>query len=213
MLPFVLRISWEALLACRTVARVMEYRPMRIAIAGAHGVGKSTLARRLSDALELPELPTPGRTLAARGLPVNEAATVTSQLVAWFLQYRFERERTAWVASRSLVDVWAYTVLAAARTGIDPVERALMDELARVTPLAIAGSYDWLLYVPPTIPLVADDVRAGDASFQRATDDAIRRALADWDVPHVRVDVSNTEAVTKLIDVLSVPSAVESERG
>jgi nicotinamide riboside kinase len=186
---------------------------MRIAITGAHGVGKSTLARQLCDALGLPELPTPGRTLAEQGLPVNEAATVASQLVAWLRQYRFERERSAWVASRSLIDVWAYTVLAAERTRTDPVERALMDELARVTPLTIDGAYDWLVYVPPMIPLVADNVRPDDASFQRTTDDAICRALADWDVPHIRVDVTDTEAVKKLIKRLSLPAAAEPQRG
>jgi nicotinamide riboside kinase len=186
---------------------------MRIAITGAHGVGKSTLARQLCNAFKLPELPTPGRTLAEQGLPVNQAATVASQLVAWLRQYRFERELGAWVTSRSLIDVWAYTVLAAARNGTGPVERALMDELARVTPLTIDGAYDWLVYVPPTIPLVADNVRADDTSFQRATDEAIRQALADWDVPHVRVDVSDTEAVTKLINRLSVPAAAEPQRG
>jgi broad-specificity NMP kinase len=48
---------------------------MRVAITGAHGVGKSTLAEELSEVLAAPVLSTPGRTLAARGLPVNEDAT------------------------------------------------------------------------------------------------------------------------------------------
>jgi hypothetical protein len=75
---------------------------MRVAITGGHGVGKSKV-------LGVPVLSTPGRTLAGRGLPVNEDATIISQSVAWLLQYRFEREQTAWVAPRSLIDVWAYT--------------------------------------------------------------------------------------------------------
>lgn len=176
---------------------------MRIAITGAHGVGKSTLAARISEALGLPELPTPGRTLAARGLPVNETATVSSQLIAWLLQFHLERERSAWVASRSLIDVWAYTVLAAARYEQDPVEAALLQELACATPHALAGAYDTLIYVPVGIALIADDVRSADATFQRATDETIRNALSGWSIPHVTIDVRESAAVTTLINQLA----------
>jgi len=184
---------------------------MRIAITGAHGVGKSTLAAQLTEVLGLPELPTPGRTLAARGLPVNEEATVPSQLVAWLLQYRLERERAAWVASRSLIDVWAYTVQAAARRDLDPVEEALMQELAEATPLAIVGTYDELIYVPPRIPLVADDVRPADEAFQSSTDESIRKALLDWDIPHTSVDVRDPKAVQAVIDRLEQQTESPSE--
>jgi nicotinamide riboside kinase len=184
---------------------------MRIAITGAHGVGKSTLAAQLTEVLGLPELPTPGRTLAARGLPVNEEATVASQLVAWLLQYRLERERAAWVASRSLIDVWAYTVQAAARRDLDPVEEALMQELAQATPLAIVGTYDELIYVPPRISLVADDVRPGDETFQRSTDESIRKALQDWSIPHTSLDVRDQKAVQVVIDRLEQQTEALSE--
>ena len=182
---------------------------MRIAITGAHGVGKSTLAAQLSMELGLSELPTPGRTLAAQGLPVNTAATVPSQVVAWLLQYRLEREHSRWVASRSLIDVWAYTALAADRGGLDKVEQALVHELALATPLAIAGTYDELVYVPPRIPLVADSVRADDVVFQRSTDEAIQRALDGWGTPHTRLDVTDSEAVDLLVSRLRAQAAGE----
>jgi nicotinamide riboside kinase len=176
---------------------------MRIAITGAHGVGKSTLAAELAGALHLPELQTPGRTLAARGLPVNEAATVSSQMVAWLLQFRLEREQPAWVASRSLIDVWSYTVQAASRGTLGAVEAMMIDELERAMPLALAGAYDALIYVPPLIALKADDVRPAGDAFQRATDEVIRRALETWSVAHETVDVRNRPAVQELVDRLS----------
>jgi nicotinamide riboside kinase len=177
-------------------------RGVRVAITGAHGAGKSTLAAELAGALRLPELPTPGRTLAARGLPVNEDATVSSQTVAWLLQFRLEREQPEWVASRSLIDVWAYTVQAAARVKLAAVEAAMFAELEQAMPVAIEHAYDALIYVPPLIPLKADDVRPAGAAFQDATDEAIRGALQRWDVAHVSVEVRDRAAVQAVVDRL-----------
>lgn len=168
---------------------------MRIALTGAHGVGKSTLADELAVLLNVPILPTPGRTLTSRGLPVNEEATVTSQTLAWLLQYRFEREQSDWVAPRSLIDVWAYTVQAAERHEPTPTERALLEELKRSTPVAVAERYDELVYISPRIALQADGVRPTDAGFQRSTDEAIGATLAEWRIPHTVLDVTDRRAV------------------
>ncbi len=176
---------------------------MRVAITGAHGVGKSTLAEELSEVLAVPVLLTPGRTLAARGLPVNEDATVVSQSVAWLLQYRFEREQHAWVAPRSLIDVWAYTAQAAARGAPTPAETALLEELERSTPVAVAERYHHLIYIPPRITLQADDVRPSGEAFQRSTDEAIVSALAQWSIPHTELDILDRSAVKALIDRLA----------
>jgi nicotinamide riboside kinase len=173
---------------------------MRVAITGAHGVGKSTLADELSKVLGVPVLSTPGRTLARRGLPVNEDATIISQSVAWLLQYRFEREQPAWVAPRSLLDVWAYTVQAARRGTPAPVETALVEELERSTLVAVAERYDHLIYIPPRIGLQADDVRPSGVEFQRSTDEAIGSALARWQIPHTSLDVRDRGAVQALIN-------------
>ncbi len=59
---------------------------MRVALTGAQGTGKSTLALELSTALSVPILPTPGRAMAERGLPINQESSVTSQTIAWMLQ-------------------------------------------------------------------------------------------------------------------------------
>jgi nicotinamide riboside kinase len=172
-----------------------EHRSMRVAITGAHGVGKSTLANELAVLLDVPILPTPGRTLAGRGLPVNEKATVTSQTLAWLLQYRFEREQPDWVAPRSLIDVWAYTAQAAVRHEPTTLESALLEELERATPIAIAERYDDLIYIPPRIELHADDVRPSGEEFQTSTDKAIVSALTQWAIPHTVLDVTDRGAV------------------
>jgi hypothetical protein len=134
---------------------------MKIAICGAHGVGKSTFAASLAESLELPLLPTPGRWMADRGFPINEEATVVSQVLAWLLQQTFEAEQAAWISARSLVDVWAYASLAAARDP-DPFSRELFAALTTVTRTEVQDRYTVLLYVPPRIPLLPDTVRSED---------------------------------------------------
>jgi len=79
----------------------------------------------------------------------------------------------------------------------------MFDELERAMPLALAGAYDVLIYVPPVIALKADDVRPAGEAFQNATDEAIRVALERWAVPHVSVDVRDGPAVQVLVDRLS----------
>jgi hypothetical protein len=53
------------------------------------------------------------------------------------------------------------------------VETALLEELERSTPLAVAERYDHLIYIPPRMALQADDVRPSGEAFQRSTDEAI----------------------------------------
>jgi nicotinamide riboside kinase len=180
---------------------------MRVALTGAHGVGKSILAEELSGVLEVPVLSTPGRTLAARGLPVNEQATVTSQTLAWLLQFRFERELDRWVAPRTLIDVWAYTLQAAARQEMSALEDGLLDELYRATPLAVAGRYDELIYIPPRIALQGDGVRPTDEEFQRHTDEAILTALVDWRIAHTVLDVTDRGTVEAELERLTARAA------
>lgn len=170
---------------------------LRVALAGAHGTGKTTLARAFSAEYELVELPTPGRLMAARGLPVNESATVVSQCIAWLIQIGLEEETRRWVSMRSLVDVWAYGALAAERTNATLIDAALFEHLTKATRALVVSRYDVLFYLPPRIPLIADDVRSADPAFQSAVDGKIRGALNTWALDYVEVDVTHIDAVER----------------
>jgi nicotinamide riboside kinase len=181
---------------------------MKIAITGAHGTGKTTLAHRIANRFGLAELPTPGRTMAQQSLPVNLDATVTSQALAWFIQAELEAATTDWVANRSLLDVWAYAAVAAERAAPTDIETALLDQMEATTRAMWPGRYDAVFYTPPRIPLVADDVRSADPGFQAAVDGRIRRALSDWRLAHITVDVTSDgdlEAAERLLASLVTP--------
>ena len=168
---------------------------MRIAFTGAHGTGKSTLATPLARELDLPELGTPGRWLKARGIAVNKDAGVDTQAIAWFLQYQFEHEHDSWITSRSMLDILAYAAVPAAERDLTVVEQTLLDQMTLATrDHLLAGHYDLLIYTPPRIPLVADEVRIADDQFQADTDAFILARLTEWNTPHLLVDVTDPDA-------------------
>jgi AAA domain len=162
---------------------------VKVALSGAHGVGKSTMAASLAQELRLPVLPTPGRWMAARDLPVNQDATVASQMLAWLLQESFEASHDAWIAPRSAVDIWAYAASAAERTP-DRLGGYTLDVLSALAEATMKERYTALLYVPPRIQLHPDDVRPGDDRFRDEIDALIRGRLEAWNVPHLVLDVT-----------------------
>jgi hypothetical protein len=160
-------------------------------------------------------LPTPGRTMAARGLPINQEATVTSQAIAWLLQLQYEEEGERWVAARSLIDIYVYAMLAAERA-VTVIERTLLGELEAATRTLLAGPrYDLLVYLPPVLGLQADDVRDPDPRFQVAVDERIRLLLGEWELEHLVLDPRKSNAVEKVLSRLrrnrvSAPEKPES---
>lgn len=126
--------------------------------------------------------------MALRGLPINRAASVTSQAIAWLLQLRTEEGTQEWVSARSLIDVVAYAKLAAER-GATGFESELFEELAATTKTLLSSRrYTLLVYVLPRLRLVADEVRDPDPDFQRAVDTEIKELVDRWNVEHLEVD-------------------------
>jgi hypothetical protein len=137
--------------------------------------------------------------MATRGLPINQAATVTSQAIAWLLQLRWEHEGSSWIAARSLIDIYAYAALAAER-GATVLEQALLEELEGATRALLAQPrYDALVYLAPVLALRPDDVRDSDPSFQSAVDRRIRLLLAEWELEYLTLDPRAPDAVEQVL--------------
>jgi hypothetical protein len=110
-----------------------------------------------------------------------------------------ESTDSAWIATRTLVDVWAYGVLAAARSTRSEIEAALLKQLTATTERLLLGRYDALFYLPPRIPLKADDARVADEEFQAQTDATIRSGLELWNVSFVEIDVTSPDAEERVL--------------
>lgn len=137
--------------------------------------------------------------MAARGLPINQAATVTSQAIAWLLQLQYEQGSDCWVAPRSLIDIYSYATLAAERAATE-LERSLLGELEAATRTLLAQPrYDVLVYLPPVLALQADDVRDPNPRFQGAVDERIRLLLSEWELEHLVLDPRAPDAVEQVL--------------
>jgi hypothetical protein len=137
--------------------------------------------------------------MATRGLPINQAASVTSQAIAWLLQLRWEQEGRSWIAARSLIDIYTYAALAAER-GATLLEHALLGELEGATRALVAQPrYDVLVYLAPMLALRPDDVRDPDPSFQSAVDSRIRLLLVEWKLEYLTLDPRAPDAVEQVL--------------
>lgn len=137
----------------------MRVPKKRILITGAQGTGKTTLlnawVKRNPKWRGLPEV---ARLAKEAGLPLDQGASMATQL--WILnqQLCFERHIPApWVADRGLVDVWVYAkVLKLQQKDIDHLERQIRQY----------WKYSFTVLLPPEFAIIPDGVRSTDIDFQ-----------------------------------------------
>ena len=146
---------------------------MRVAIIGAHGTGKTTLARGLAQALDMHLIDEAAR-IVAHDLGYTPA-TIPDELAVVFQQAILDEQideeaaRDAWVSDRSVVDNMAYLVAQVERLNI-PVATVL-DYHRRAYPRL--EHYDALVFVPIMFELELDGERHADVAFQDLIEETI----------------------------------------
>lgn len=182
---------------------------IRIAVSGAHGVGKTTLIRELGRIC--PETRIVGnvmRSLAKAGYAVG--ANTTPRTLSAYLEKQLAQEEKAFRSGRSVlsdrifVDGAAY-IIAAHKLELseygwseDLIE--LIKSIARLHALR----YNRHVYVPIEFPLQSEDpLNVHGGRFQRAVDEALRSLLVDdWPVPLLEVRGTIVERAETVADVL-----------
>ncbi len=170
----------------------------KIAIVGAHGVGKTTLAARLRSRLAgqgfgtvrvAPEIPREICRLAAdpefyrrgKNNPLKQALLLFGQLQSE--QSSLPGDGGVLICDRGVLDLWAYSKYLFGdefrAAGVLELYEGLVERSCR--------SYRMHFYVPVEFPPADDGVRESDSGFQAAIDKTIREFLEKYSVPHRRI--------------------------
>lgn len=171
---------------------------MKIAIIGAQGVGKTTLAQQINkDYIDLRILPEAARLAKEAGYNLDHTATVETELWLIAKQIELESGEGKWVADRSCIDLLAYI------HHLFSKEESLI-ELATKTLVPKFNHYDLVLYLPSGEFAIEDDgLRSTDVGFQQAIDQRIRDVLEKHQIPFIKIIGSPKERLAKVKNLLT----------
>ncbi len=166
---------------------------MKIAITGAQGVGKTTLAKQINK--EYPDfkiLPEAARLAVDAGHKLDHTATTETEL--WLIAKQIELESAGgkWVADRCGIDLLAYIHHLFSK-------EADLIEFATKTLVPRFSDYDLVLYLPGGQFAIPDDgVRTTDIKFQQDIDRRVRGVLEVHKIPFIEITGSPEERLAKV---------------
>jgi nicotinamide riboside kinase len=170
---------------------------MKIAITGAQGVGKTTLAQQINrDYPDFKILPEAARLAVEAGYKLDQTATTETELWLIAKQIELESGEGQWVADRCGIDLLAY------------IQHLFSKELALIkfateTLVPRFSNYDLVLYLPSGEFAIEDDgVRTTDVEFQQTIDQRVRDVLEMHKIPYIRIVGSPSERLVSVKNLL-----------
>lgn len=153
---------------------------MRIGMFGAHGTGKTSLARQYALETGVALVTGASRWVSSLGFPINEQATPESQAATSMARLLYQLNAGAsFVSDRTLLDSVGYNKLMFPHWSDENLAQArfwynTMDGISRY----YMREYDLLVFVPISFELQADGVRSTAVKFQQDAE-AVMLQLAD----------------------------------
>lgn len=181
----------------------------KIAISGAHGVGKTTLASALSEKLGLPLIREVAREVAQNfGFKTteeiwraNSGKKALYQLNVFYSQIEAEKSHAyGFVSDRSIFDSIAYSLF----YGLNAVAEYLIDEAA-----SHSENYELIVYCPiPDFDSPANDgFRLTDKESQMQVDEILRGLLRWARCPVLRLSPDRDAWLEQVLDYLDRATA------
>ena len=170
---------------------IVYFEYMRIALCGAHGVGKTTLAKMLSAHFDLPVLEDIVVTAHHLGFEINEGTPLETQL--WLTGKQLEQEKInqKFIADKCIFDYYVY----ADALDMDP-------ELVVVAKKAALNThnYDHIFYIAPEFPLVDDGLRSMNQDFQSGVDRVYLSFLDNHAIPYLQITGSVEDRFQQILN-------------
>jgi nicotinamide riboside kinase len=170
---------------------------MKIAIIGAQGVGKTTLAQQINEYYpDLKILPEVARLAKKAGYALDQNAKTETEFWLITKQIELENAESKWVADRCGIDLLAYIHHLFS-------EESSLIEFATKTLVPRFSNYDLVLYLPGgQFPIEDDGVRTTDIKFQRTIDKRIRDILKKHKIPFIKIIGSPKERLAKVKNLI-----------
>lgn len=166
---------------------------MKIAIAGSHGVGKTTFAKTLAKKRGFNYIHDIVREEAfKKGFVINENTPPEVQL--WLVCRQWELENTtpeSWIADKSLFDFLVYGEIVLKDENVKKVIRDFVKHNAR---------YDLVFYLPIEFSMETDGIRSQDEEFRKKVDSNYRKLLKELGVKYIILSGSVKERVDKALE-------------
>ena len=166
---------------------------IKIAITGAQGVGKTTLAKQLQETTGHALLPEAARILIAKGHKMDKHVSIATEMELLSCQKELELTKGSWIADRCFVDLLAYTIV------LFPNHTNMHDQIREELAKA---EYDVILYIPPEFTIEDDGVRSTDSKFRYAIDRNIRKILRKSSYEHYEITGNPSLRLRKAVEII-----------
>ena len=165
---------------------------MKIAIAGAHGVGKTTFAKALAKRLGFNYIHDIVREEATpKGFVINE--NTPSEVQLWLISRQWELEKNTpetWVSDKSLFDYFVYGEIILKDKAIKKVIKNVVER---------NSDYNFVFYLPIEFPMEIDGIRSNDLEFQKEVDNRYKKYLEGLGKKYIVLSGSNEQRLEQAI--------------
>jgi len=165
---------------------------MKIAIAGAHGVGKSTFAKGLAERMSFHYIPDIVRDEAVlKGFVINE--NTPPEVHLWLVCRQWELEQTTsegWVADKSLFDYLVYGEIILKDDEFKKLIRKIVKRNAH---------YDTVFYLPIEFTMESDGIRSEDENFRKKVDHLYKKILKEFGVKYILLSGSPEQRINQAL--------------